>query len=128
MSEKAMSFNAIVSGVATGLVYLFGGLDIALITLLIFIIIDYITGVTSSYLSHNWNSAKGYKGIAKKVGIMLLVIVAVQLDRLTNADALFRNLVCFFYIANEGLSILENLGKIGVPIPAKIKEALEQLK
>jgi toxin secretion/phage lysis holin len=111
------------------LTYLFGGWDTPIIVLLWFMGIDYITGLLSACLQCKLNSKIGYKGIAKKASILVVLIVAVLLDRLLNSGIwVFRTLVCYFYIANEGISILENCGKCGVPLPRKLIKALEQLK
>lgn len=91
-------------------------------------VLDYITGVVYAYVNKNINSEIGFKGLLKKCLVLVVLIVAVMLDRLLNTgDWVFRTLVCYFYIANEGISLLENISKLGVPIPAKIKDALEQL-
>ncbi|MFU0784575.1 holin family protein [Clostridium sp.] len=122
-------FNTIVAGVGSMLTYLFGGWDTCLIVLVIFMALDYITGLVSAYLQCKLNSKIGYKGIAKKASILVVLVVAVLLDRLLNSGIwVFRTLVCYFYIANEGISILENCGKCGLPLPEKLTKALEQLK
>lgn len=111
------------------LTYLFGGLDIFIKVLCAFMIIDYITGVTASFIDNQWNSETGFKGTLKKCTILIMVIMAVFIDRLLNIDSfIIRNAVTSFIIANEGISILENMGRIGIPIPIRLKQALEQLK
>ena len=102
------------------------GLMKALIT---FVVIDYITGVIAAAVKHKLNSAVGYKGIAKKVMIFALIAVANIVDTqvLGGSKALFRSGTIGFYIANEGLSILENVGKF-VKYPKKLRQFLEQLK
>ena len=91
--------------------------------------LDYITGFTRGYINKELSSDVGLKGIARKCVIFVVLIVAVMLDRLMNTgNWLFRSLVCYFYIANEGLSLLENSAALGVPIPTKLKDALAQLK
>jgi toxin secretion/phage lysis holin len=123
------NFNLMVAGIGSMLTYLFGGWDTCLIVLMIFMALDYITGLVSAYLQCKLNSKIGYKGIAKKASILVVLIVAVLLDRLLNSGIwVFRTLVCYFYIANEGISVLENCGKCGVPLPQKLIKALEQLK
>ena len=121
-------FKIFVAGLGTLVTYLLGDWDTALVVLAIFVVLDYITGVLVAWLNHTLNSEVGFKGLAKKALILVILIVAVCLDRLLNNDGwVFRTLVCYFYIANEGISILENAGNLGVPIPNKIKNALEQL-
>ncbi|MDF2882279.1 MAG: toxin secretion/phage lysis holin [Clostridiaceae bacterium] len=109
--------------------YIFGGWDTTLKVLIILIIVDYGTGITNAAIKNKLSSKKGYIGIAKKALILVVIIVPVLLDRLLNNGAwIFRTLVCYFYIANEGISILDNIGKCGVPLPQKLLSTLEQLK
>lgn len=109
-------------------VYLYGSIDRLLIALVAFIIIDYVTGIIKAFILKQLSSEVGFKGLAKKVLILLLVAAANIVDRLTNADGLIRSMMCLFFIANEGLSILENCALMGVPFPKKFKLILEQLK
>ena len=119
---------AITSTLLTTVVYFLGGLDIALKTLLVFILLDYITGVCKSIVKKKVNSIVGIKGIIKKVGYLIIVALSVQLDIITGGTGALRTLVIYFFVANEGISILENWGSIGLPLPKKIMETLEQLK
>lgn len=112
----------------TILIYIFGGLDIALQCLLMVIVIDYITGLIKSYKSSKLNSKIGIKGLLKKVGILCLVALTVVIDRLTGDTGYVRTMVIYYLVANEGLSILENLGEIGIIVPEFLKKRLEQLK
>lgn len=122
-------FNSIIAAIATIATYLFGGWDVALITLIVFMTLDYLTGVIIAINTKTLSSAVGMKGISKKMLIILILIGAVCLDRLVgNETWIFRTLVCYFYIANEGISLVENAANLGLPIPTKLKEALEQLK
>lgn len=115
--------------ICTVLTYLFGGWDVALIVLIVFMVIDYITGVSVAVINKTLNSETGAKGLLKKLSIIMMLIVGVLLDRLINDGAwVFRTLVAYFYIANEGISIIENLSLLGVPVPKKIKQILEQLQ
>lgn len=126
---KRHIFNGIVAGVGGAFTYIFGGWDTPLMVLIWFMFIDYLTGLTSAAVQNKLNSKIGYKGIAKKASIIMVLIVGVLLDRLINSgNWVFRTLVCYFYIANEGISILENCGKCGVPLPKKLISTLEQLK
>ena len=125
MKEFLSVLNA---GLATTLVYIFGGLDVALQCLLVAIVIDYITGLIKSYKSANLNSKVGIKGLLKKVGILCLVALTVVIDKLTGNTGYVRTMVIYYLVANEGLSILENLGEVGIIVPEFLKKRLEQLK
>ena len=106
-----------------------GGWDKIIQCLVAFMVIDYITGVMSAYYLKELSSKVGFIGIAKKIVIILIITVAVMFDKAVgNTDMVFRTATCFFYIANEALSILENATKLGLPLPKKITEALLQLK
>lgn len=122
-------FNLAIATVGTFLTWLFGAWDIALMVLVCFMVLDYLTGLIKAYLTKKLSSNVGLHGIARKSVILIVLIMSVMLDRILNSGTwVFRTLVCYFYIANEGLSILENCSVIGLPIPNKIQEALEQLK
>lgn len=111
------------------LTYIFGSLDTLLIVLVCVMVLDYISGMLASWIMKEWNSEKGYKGLLKKVLILLIVMLGVLLDRALAHDSwLFRNMVLMFFIANESLSILENSANCGLPIPQKLIDALEQVK
>lgn len=105
-----------------------GGLDGFMYALVIFVIADYITGLMVSALKKTVSSKVGFSGICKKVLIFILVGIAHIIDVyvITNGSAI-RTAVIFFYISNEGISILENTAKIGLPIPKSLKNILEQL-
>lgn len=128
--EKFLEYlKYIVAVVGTYFTWLFGAWDLALEVLVLFMVLDYITGLLRGYINKELSSDVGLKGIARKTVIFVVLIVAVALDRLLNTgNWLFRTMVCYFYIANEGLSLLENCGSLGLPIPKKMLEALAQLK
>lgn len=113
----------------------FGGWDTALIALLVCMGVDYISGSVVALVFHNsnktesgsYNSAYGLKGLCKKGLMLLFVLVAVQMDRLMGADYV-RDAVCIGFCVNEVLSIVENLGLAGVPMPQAVTKALEQLQ
>lgn len=108
--------------------YFLGGCDGLLYALLAFVAVDYITGVMCAIADHSLSSEVGFKGICRKVLIFLLVGIANILDvQVIGAGSVLRTAVVFFYISNEGISLLENAGHLGLPIPAKMKEVLEQL-
>ena len=120
--------DSVIAVTATTFIYLIGGLDIALVCLLIAIVLDYISGIIKAYVTKELSSKIGLKGILKKVGILLIVMLSVLVDRVTGETGAVRTLVIYYFVANEGLSILENLGQAGVPIPESIKKALKVLK
>lgn len=121
--------KGVVVSVGTGLTWFLGTWDIALQVLVCFMFLDYITGVLRAYVNKEVSSSVGLKGIARKAVIFVVLIVAVLLDRLLNTgNWVFRTLICYFYIANESISLLENCSALGLPIPEQLKEALAQLK
>ena len=121
--------NAMIALVGTIFTLLFGAWDTALIVLICFMVLDYTTGLTRAWVNQEVSSDVGLKGIARKSVILVVLIVSVLLDRLLNTGSwVFRTLVCYFYIANEGISLLENCACLGLPIPEKLKDALAQLK
>ena len=106
-----------------------GGCDGLLYALLAFIIIDYITGVMCAIENRELSSEIGFKGISRKVLIFLLVGIANVVDvQVIGTGSVLRAAVCFFYISNEGLSILENAAILGLPIPEQLKKVLKQIK
>lgn len=120
--------SAIMSIVATTFVWLLGGVDVALQCLLVAIIIDYISGLIKAYNTKTLSSSIGFRGILKKVGILLIVMLAVLVDRVTINNGSIRTLVIYYFVANEGLSVLENLAEAGLPIPKTLKNALKVIK
>lgn len=107
---------------------LFGGLDGFLRALIIFMVIDYITGVMVAWQEHKWSSEIGFEGLRKKGTILLLVILGTVVDTyILQKGQVVRTAVIFTYLSNEGISILENCSNLGLPIPKKLKSVLEQL-
>lgn len=104
-----------------------GGVDPSLYTLLAFVVVDYITGVLRAVNEKTLSSRVGTKGITKKVLIFLLVGVGHMLDVQLGTGNVLRDAVIFFYISNEGISLLENAVAIGLPVPEKLREILQQL-
>lgn len=116
------------AGVGGWLGYFLGGCDGLILALLAFVVIDYITRVMCAIADKKLSSAVGFKGICRKVLIFLLVGIANILDvHIIGTGSVLRTAVIFFYISNEGVSLLENAGHLGLPIPVKIKAVLEQL-
>ena len=122
--DKVKWAVAIVGGTITAIL---GGWDIMLQVLVGFVVADYIVAIIAAVMNGELNSEVGFRGIAKKILLFVPVGVAYSLDRVLGYDIL-RNLAIWFYLANEGLSVLENLGQAGVPFPPGLLAALEQLK
>ena len=128
MKEFWNMIQFLFAGIGGWLGYFLGGCDGLLIALLLFVITDYITGVMCAIADKKLSSAVGFKGICRKVLIFLLVGIANILDmQVIGRGSVLRTAVIFFYISNEGVSLLENAGHLGLPIPVKIKSVLEQL-
>lgn len=128
MKEFWNMIQFLFAGIGGWLGYFLGGCDGLLIALLLFVITDYITGVMCAIADKKLSSAVGFKGICRKVLIFLLVGIANILDmQVIGIGSVLRTAVIFFYISNEGVSLLENAGHLGLPIPVKIKSVLEQL-
>ncbi|MBD5113552.1 MAG: phage holin family protein [Ruminococcaceae bacterium] len=108
--------------------YYLGGCDGLLIALVVFIVTDYITGLMCAAIDKKLSSAIGFKGICRKVLILILVGIANILDiQIIGTGNILRTAVIFFYLSNEGVSLLENSAHLGLPVPKKLKEILEQL-
>ena len=103
-----------------------GGWDMWLEMLVLFVVLDYISGLLAAFTEKNLNSEVGFKGVCKKVFIFILVAVAFSLDQLMGTEFI-RMAVIGFYIGIEGLSILKNAGRAGLPIPEVLKNALEEI-
>ena len=128
MKEFWNTIQFLFAGIGGWLGYFLGGCDGLLIALLLFVITDYITGVMCAIADKKLSSAVGFKGICRKVLIFLLVGIANILDmQVIGTGSVLRTAVIFFYISNEGVSLLENAGHLGLHIPVKIKSVLEQL-
>ena len=109
--------------------FLWGELDGLLYALIAFMILDYLTGLAVACVKKNLSSEIGFRGIAKKVLILVLVAVGHILDaHVLGVGSVCRSAVIGFYIANEGISILENAGNLGLPLPKKLVDVLKQLK
>lgn len=115
------------SFIATGFMWLVGGFDVAFKILAIIMLLDYITGVISAMYKKKVNSKIGFKGILKKSLYFIVIILATLLDNLLNQEVI-RYVVIYFFVANDGISIIENIAKCNVKLPKKLLEMLEQLK
>lgn len=125
MEKIKLFFTAI----GTSIAYLFGGMDAMLTILIVFMFIDFVSGFTKAWALKEFDSSKFYIGGVKKLGILLIVAVAAQLDTIIHIDSVaLRTVAISYYIANEGFSILENWGALGLPLPKALKDALAKLR
>ena len=128
MKEFWTTIQIIFTAVGGWLGWFLGGCDGLLYALLAFVVIDYVTGVMCAVVDHKLSSEVGFKGIFKKVLIFLLVGIGHILDtQVIGSGSVLRTAVIFFYISNEGVSLIENAAHLGLPIPEKLKAVLEQL-
>ena len=128
MKEFWNTIQFVFAGIGGWLGYFLGGCDGLLYALLAFVTVDYITGVMCAISDHTLSSEVGFKGICRKVLIFLLVGIANILDmQVIGTGSVLRTAIIFFYISNEGVSLLENAGHLGLPIPTKLKDVLAQL-
>ena len=128
MKEFWNSVQMIFTAVGGWLGWFLGGCDGLLYALIAFVVIEYITGVMCAINDHSLSSEVGFRGICRKVLIFLLVGIANILDvNVIGTGSVLRTAVIFFYISNEGVSLLENAAHLGLPVPEAIKTVLEQL-
>lgn len=128
MKEFWIMIQAVFTGLGGWMGYYLGGCDGLLYALLAFVTVDYLTGVMCAIADKKLSSNVGFKGICRKVLIFLLVGIANIVDiQVIGQEGILRTAVIFFYLSNEGVSLLENAGHLGLPIPEKLKDVLEQL-
>ena len=128
MKEFWNTIQLVFAAIGGWLGYFLGGCDGLLIALVVFVVVDYITGVMCAIADHKLSSAVGFKGICRKVLIFLLVVIANILDvQVIGSGSVLRTAVTFFFISNEGVSLVENAAHLGLPVPDKLKDVLEQL-
>ncbi len=128
MKEFWNTIQLVLSAVGGWLGWFLGGCDGLIIALVIFSALDYVTGVMCAIADHKLSSEVGFKGICRKVLIFALVGVGHVLDaHVIGTGSILRTAVIFFYLSNEGISLLENAAHLGLPIPEKLKVVLEQL-
>ena len=124
-----MTIGVIISSIGTFFTMLLGGVDYALIMLVGFVVLDYITGFINSVKNQEVSSDSMYWGIIRKVSQFIVIGIAVAIDRLMGTEFLvLRLMAIYFYIGMEGISLLENLVGMGVPVPGKLISVLEQIK
>lgn len=128
MKEFWNSIQFVFSAIGGWLGWFLGGSDGLLIALLIFVIADYITGVMCAISDKKLSSSVGFKGICRKVLVFIMIGIANALDiYVLDHAGVLRTAIIFFYISNEGLSLVENSVHLGLPVPEKLKDVLEQL-
>lgn len=128
MKEFWTTIQVIFAAIGGWLGWFLGGCDGLLIALLAFVAIDYVTGVMCAIVDKKLSSSVGFRGIFKKILIFALVGVGHIIDTMViGTGSVLRTAVIFFYLSNEGISLIENAGHLGLPIPAKLKAVLEQL-
>ena len=128
MERWDIAYRGLVTVGGAAASYLFGGWSALLGILLVFVVADYITGMMAAGVEGQLSSEVGLKGIAKKVSIFILVAAAHLVDTAIGDAHVFRDATIFFYLANELLSIIENAGRIGLPVPDIISQAVAVLK
>ena len=128
MKEFWNTVQCVFTAVGGWLGYFLGGCDGLLIALVVFAVVDYITGVMCAINDKKLSSEVGFRGICRKVLIFFLVGVANILDvQVIGTGSVLRTAIIFFYLSNEGVSLLENAAHLGLPVPQKLKDVLEQL-
>jgi len=127
MNKELFTVNGVFALIGATIASALGGWDLTLKVLVSVVVLDYVTGVVIAILNKKLSSEVGFRGLAKKMMIFALVYLAVLLDQATGTDFI-RTMVIMFFVANEGISILENAGRLGVPYPAALKNILVQLK
>lgn len=128
MKELWNMCQLVFTAVGGWLGYFLGGCDGLIIALVLFVVIDYITGVMCAVVDRKLSSAVGFKGIFRKVLIFMLVGIANIIDvQVIKSGSVLRTAVVFFYLSNEGLSLIENSVHLGLPVPEKLKAVLKQL-
>ena len=128
MKDTINTLQLIFTAIGGYLGYILGGLDGFLYALIAFVVIDYITGLMAAIIEHKLSSEIGFKGIFKKVLIFTMVAIGNILDsKIIGDGSTIRTAVIFFYLSNEGISIIENSVIIGLPVPHKLKDILAQL-
>lgn len=125
---KAFVVNFLSGTFITGIIYYLGGMDIALETLLLFIVLDYFSGICKAIYEKKLSSKIGIKGIIKKIGYLIMVALGTFLDKMIRGNGSIRIIIIYFFVSNEGISILENWIKMNLPIPDKVRVVLNNLK
>lgn len=123
------AYTFLIGGGFSTLSFLLGGLDNLLLSLVILMTLDYVTGMMNGWQSKTLSSSVGFRGLMKKTAMLFAVVMAVQLDMMTgNSGHFMRNAMIMYLIGVEGLSLIENFGKLGLKLPTQISSAFSQLK
>lgn len=128
MSKYETIYRSAAAALGAAIGYLFGEWSALIGILITFVAIDYATGLLAAAYTGSLSSKIGFKGIAKKVMLFFIVAVAHLCDRAIGSDQIVMSAVIYFYLANELLSILENAGRTGLPVPEQIKNAVKILR
>jgi len=127
--ERESLFKAATAALGTAATYLWGGFDAVFLALVTLACLDYLTGWASAWVGGRLSSDTGRRGIAKKVGMFVVISVCHIMDQLGGlGEPILRTVAIWWYIGNEALSVVENLGEIGVPIPDRLRQALAVLR
>jgi len=127
--ERESLYKAVITALGTVATYLWGGFDAVFLALVVLACMDYVTGWVAAWVHGRLSSDVGRLGIAKKIGMFVVVAVSHILDQLGDlGEPILRTVAIWWYLANEALSIIENLGEIGVPIPERLRQALAVLR
>lgn len=128
MKEFRNSIQVVITAIGGWLGWFLGGCDGLILALLVFAVLDYITGIMCAINDRKLSSAVGFKGICRKVLIFTLVGIGHVLDtQVIGTGSVLRTAIIFFYLSNEGVSLIENAAHLGLPVPEKLKGVLEQL-
>src|SRR5690606_8844429 len=123
------TLKAVIAAIGTAATYLWGGRDAVLVALVTLACMDYLTGWAAAWVGRRLSAEVGRRGIAKKVGMFVVVAVCNIVDQIGGlGDPILRTVAIWWYIGNEALSIVENLGEVGVPIPERLRDALAVLR
>lgn len=128
MDDKAQIIKTVSTAVGVVVGYIWGGWTVMLQALLVLVCVDFVTGWIAAWINGELRSMKGYIGVAKKVSIFMFVVVAHFIDVVLGDMHYLRDAVVFFYLANELLSIIENAGKMGLPMPPILRDAVAVLE
>ena len=129
MKQFVETMQYVITGIGGFLGWFLGGLDGFLYALLVFVVVDYLTGLMAAFIQKKISSEVGFRGICRKVAIFCLVGIAHILDtQVIKTGSVLRTAIVFFYLSNEGISILENITIIGLPVPQKLRDVLEQIR
>jgi len=129
MKEVWNTARTLVAALGGAIGWFFGETDGFFFALIAFVVLDYITGLMCAILNKTLSGEVGFRGICKKLAVFIMVGIAHLLDaEVFGTGSVLRTAILFFYLSNEGISILENCGRLGLPIPQKLKDVLAQLK